>query len=389
MGKSSAVNEWDTLPVIIPRDYAHGDGGNSDSDETHMHHNDDSMSSDMDHGHDHNMPTMMSQGTIMFMDGFHSALFSSPQASAPPPCLNLFYPSWTLHTPSRFVFAMVAITLMGMFVETCGIWRVKFLRKGRSCRREVRLKRLQALREQQRQQRSVDLHGRQIEFRQQSQLELQRDDCDVIDVSQQVAPSPASAALPPPVSFQPRACPTVIQRRMWLAITPKCLRVMFVNIFCCFSIRTKNDGMRAARKYDIIAACLHALRAWLGYLLMLAVMTYAVEFLVSAVVGMVLGRYYCVEMEEGDIVDVVDVGRGIGGTGTGIGGSASGAVMDDGVWGGGDPCCGIDDNEDDYRDDLNVVVGPSLTEIYEPLLSSSSESNARVTRRLVGCQQTE
>lgn len=384
MGKSSAVSEWDTLPVIIPGDAVHGDGGGSSaSDETHMHHNDDGMSSDMDHGHDHNMPMMMSQGTIMFMDGFHSTLFPSSQASAPPPCLNLFYPSWTLHTPSRFVFAMIAITFMGMLVEACGVWRVKILRKGRACRRAVRLKRLQTSREEEQQQQQqeclVDVHGRQLEFRQQSQLELQRDDCDVIDASQQVAPLTSS---PPPVSFQPLVCPAVIQR-MWLTIAPKCVRVMFANIFCCFATRAKNDGIRAARKYDILAACLHALRAWLGYLLMLAVMTYALEFLVSAVVGMVLGRYYCIEMEEGDIVDAVNVRRGRG--------STSGA-MDDGVWGGGDPCCGIDDDdEDDYNDNHNIVVGPNfnLTEIYEPLLSSSLEGNARVTRRLVGGHQVE
>ena len=42
---------------------------------------------------------------------------------------------------------------------------------------------------------------------------------------------------------------------------------------------------------DLIAAALHASRILLGYLLMLAVMSYAVEFLISAVFGVVLGRY--------------------------------------------------------------------------------------------------
>ena len=152
--------------------------------------------------------------------------------------------------------------------------------------------------------------------------------------------------------------------------------------------------MRSARMYEIVAASLHALRAWLGYLLMLAVMTYAVEFLMSAVVGMVLGRYWCVDLED-DIHDAVGVRRGT--DGAGIGGddekqenerAGVGGLSNDGAWGGGDPCCGIDDNEVDYHENHNVI-GTRLADICEPLLLSSSENNARVTRRLVGGQQTE
>ena len=120
-------NRWDAyihMPVIIPDDTTHGGGSGS---EIYRHHDHDNIQ-DMDH----NIPMMTSQGTIMFMDGFHSTLFPSFQASSsPPPCLNLFYPSWTLHTPSRFVLAMIMITLMGILVEVCGVWRVKCLRRGR------------------------------------------------------------------------------------------------------------------------------------------------------------------------------------------------------------------------------------------------------------------
>ena len=52
-------------------------------DHNSMHHNDHSS-------HSHSMP-MMSQGTVMYMDGFQSALFHNSQN--PPPCLNFLHPS--------------------------------------------------------------------------------------------------------------------------------------------------------------------------------------------------------------------------------------------------------------------------------------------------------
>jgi hypothetical protein len=70
-------HHWDVMPVIISHDDdKHGDGEN---DEMHKHHDDDNMNNEADqdqhsHGHAHSMPNM-SQGTIMYMDGFHSALF--------------------------------------------------------------------------------------------------------------------------------------------------------------------------------------------------------------------------------------------------------------------------------------------------------------------------
>ncbi len=59
-------------------------------DHSNMHHQDHSSSS-------HSMP-MMSQGTVMYMDGFHSALFHNSQT--PPPCLNF------LHPTVRYIFSM-------------------------------------------------------------------------------------------------------------------------------------------------------------------------------------------------------------------------------------------------------------------------------------------
>jgi len=143
--------------------------------------------------------------------------------------------------------------------------------------------------------------------------------------------------------------------------------------------------MGAAKRYDVIAACLHALRAWLGFLLMLAVMTYAIEFLVSAVIGMVLGRYLFVDMGGGeDELGAIGAGGKQNNEIVGVD-----TMVNDGVWGGGDPCCGIDDTEDDFHDAHEVMIGPRLTNICEPLLSPSMDNNSRVIRRGVGGQQIE
>lgn len=191
----------------------------------------------------YNIPMMTSQGTIMFMDGFHFALFPSSQASSsPPPCLNLFNPSWTLHTPSRFVFAMIVITLMGILVEASGVWRVKCLRRGINCRREDRLKQLQSLREDQQQQHLISMQERQIEFRRQSQLH--HEECDVSDVSLQAisaAPTtaaPATTLSSPPTSTHAIICPSII-RRMWRTIAPK-LFVRTVFARCCWLFCSEN-----------------------------------------------------------------------------------------------------------------------------------------------------
>ncbi len=132
-----------------------------------------------------------------------------------------------------------------------------------------------------------------------------------------------------------------------------------------------------ARRCDLLAALLHASRVWLGYLLMLAVMSYAVEFLLSAVLGVVLGRYCFMDADGGG--DAVGVGGGIGGMGHNDdgGGRRGDAPSVDAMvahrgngetWGGGDPCC-------DYDDDVDV---------REPLLSSTAlGNNGGVTRRSV------
>ena len=66
---------------------------NNTNDNHNMNHDDHNSMNHSDHSphsHSHIMPTM-SQGTVMYMDGFHSALFHNSQN--PPPCLNFLHPS--------------------------------------------------------------------------------------------------------------------------------------------------------------------------------------------------------------------------------------------------------------------------------------------------------
>ena len=75
-----------------------GDDNKSQQDSSHdfhyqssdMNHEDHSSMNHHDHSSHHSMP-MMSQGTVMYMDGFHSALFHNSET--PPPCLNFLHPS--------------------------------------------------------------------------------------------------------------------------------------------------------------------------------------------------------------------------------------------------------------------------------------------------------
>ncbi len=270
--RGRAASNSGSVPMIVPDDATNVFGGDDNIDRGHQRHRSLSSSS-------------MSMGTIMYMDGFHWALFP-PSDSPPLPCLNLFYPSWTLQTPTRFVLAMASVTSIGMLVEACGVWRVRCLRRGRARRAAER----------------------------------------------------AVAVVPGSSARLPSSC---------------------------------------ARRCDLLAALLHASRIWLGYLLMLAVMSYAVEFLLSAVLGVVLGRYCFMDADGGG--DAVGVGGGIGGMGQiddgggrrGDSPSVDAMVAQRGngeTWGGGDPCC-------DYDDDVDV---------REPLLSSIAlGNNGGVTRRSV------
>ncbi|KAL3799860.1 hypothetical protein ACHAWO_009981 [Cyclotella atomus] len=317
------------LPVIMSDDSTSTDG----HDMHQMDHNSqdtDHDMDDMDHM-DHSSHSMsgMSMGTIMYMDGFHSALFSS--SDPPPQCLNLFNPNWTLDSKEKFVFAMFFIAMLGVLVEACAVWRVKCLRKGRNIRRRERLKRMQRSHNQQ-QPLTNDL----------SPADQSRSDKD------------------------PVICPAIC-RRVWRRYVPRFIQDLARKLF------DTRDASKQINRCEIMAASLHATRALFGYLLMLAVMSYAIEFLFCTIVGMVLGRYWFIE-NEGDFVGAAgDASKQIPGNGN-FNGS-------DGMWGGGDPCCGIDDDDEDFSVDNNMDASSEVetrlmrsedaSDVKEPLLGGS------------------
>lgn len=360
----------------------------------------------------------------MYMDGFHSALFHNTNSNSNNqtpllPCLNLLHPSWTLDTPTKFIVAMIVVSLIGMLVEACGVWRVRCLRKGRKVKqvRAMELKRrwdeaqriVQRQQQQQQQQQFMNdpehigidgsMQGQQLEC---------PSDSVISDVSSEAISTqqPASNSATHVI-----ICPAIL-RRIWRTIVPRCIRsfcTKLVRFSAGGATNKENNSKQLAKRYDIAAATLHATRAALGYILMLAVMTYAIEFLVSAVVGMCCGRYWFVDGGDsfvggggiggngvgGGVVNgAVGVGGNIGGMGLGDAGGGGVGMSDsmfqneqdsyrnDGTWGGGgDPCCGLDDHDDEVEHEQQHHDGDDLR---EPLLSSligSNSNNVGVTRR--------
>jgi len=325
------------LPVIMTDDMDGNNGhdmhqmdhGNMDHNMDHgnMDHNMDHDMGGMDHGMSH-----MSMGTIMYMDGFHSALFST--SDTPPPCLNLFYPTLTLDSEAKFVFAMIFITLLGVMVEACGVWRVKCLRRGRYIRRREKLKR-------QRQQLSSDF----------SQAEQSHS------------------------SLAPIPCPAMI-RRVWRTLVPQFLRDA-ANKCCNCNINTR-DASKQIKRYEIMAASLHATRAWFGYLLMLAVMSYAIEFMVCTIFGMVLGRYWFIEVEEDVAINnAINSSEQIMMEGNN---NFSGG---DGMWGGGDPCCGIDDDDEDFSTATDNNMDAAASEVETRLMQNEPSETPSINEPLL------
>ncbi len=325
--------------------------------------------SSMNHG-DHspeNHETMSSMGTIMYMDGFHSALFP-PSSQPPPPCLNFLHPSWTLHTQTKFVGAMLGVLFMGILVEAFGVWRVKCLRKGKFLRREERRK-IMANRHWQEQQQQ-QAHENQMMNSLISEITL--------DTARTATPNSTSTRA------YHYLCPAFL-RRCWRVVCPRFVRKICAKMCApCFG-RTGygREALRKIRRYEFGAAMLHLLRALVGYLLMLAVMSYAVEFLVCTVVGIVLGRFLFVDME-GEAVDLVAStpgGENSGGAAASLQGvdmpPARGVMPSNGIdrtWGGGDPCCGMDDDEED--DNFEEAI-------REPLITTTTENlqNSGMSRR--------
>lgn len=322
------------LPVIMTDDATTSSNGSHDMHQ--MDHDGHSMNHDMDgmdgmDHMDHSTHSMsgMSMGTIMYMDGFHSALFSSSET--PPPCLNLFNPNWTLDSKEKFIMAMIFITILGVLVEGCGVWRVKCLRRGRYIRRRERQRRVQTLQNQSQQQ-----------------------------LSDNVSQAEASHSNRAPVIYP------VFCLRVWRTLVPRFIRNATSKFF-----GTK-DASKQIKQFEILAASLHAMRAWLGYLLMLAVMSYAVEFLFCAIVGMALGRYWFIENEVASICAV--------GTAAEIMDSNDNFQGGDDMWGGGDPCCGIDDDDEDFSVNNNIVA----SEVETPLMQNEQVDESNMNEPLLG-----
>jgi hypothetical protein len=56
------------------------------------------------------------EGMIMYMDGFRLSL-SSSSANNNNPCLNFYFPEWTLNTRSKFWWAMLGTIALGVVTE--------------------------------------------------------------------------------------------------------------------------------------------------------------------------------------------------------------------------------------------------------------------------------
>ena len=67
----------------------------------------------------------------MYMEGFKFTLAEDEQ-----PCLNLFFPDWTLDTASKFYTALVGCFCLAMFVEGLSAFRYRIVRSVKQAHRQ-------------------------------------------------------------------------------------------------------------------------------------------------------------------------------------------------------------------------------------------------------------
>jgi len=109
-----------------------------------------SMDAGMDAGmNDSSFCMTSAQGTTMYMTGFQFTLFT-PQTC----CLNLLFANWTLDTRTKFIAAMIFVTLIGIITEGVPVMRAKFLKRIKVTKMNVRSKSIKLL--------LSSLHGLQI-----------------------------------------------------------------------------------------------------------------------------------------------------------------------------------------------------------------------------------
>lgn len=89
------------------------------------------MHEEINETNDYNFPSYFCTnskhgGMAMYMDGFHFSLRSASSDSGTQlHCLNLFVPSWTLSTKSRFVLATILVTALGISIEGLSTYKIK------------------------------------------------------------------------------------------------------------------------------------------------------------------------------------------------------------------------------------------------------------------------
>ena len=101
------------------------DGGDADDSNSNSHSGHDHSSHQLFSGGS-NQPFCSGEGMVMYMDGFRWGLKGGGQ-----PCVNLFFPGWTLDTPAKFSGAMIGIVLLAVLTEGISKVRHNLSRKGR------------------------------------------------------------------------------------------------------------------------------------------------------------------------------------------------------------------------------------------------------------------
>jgi len=108
---------------------------NKMSDTHHVHHQEVYNDETLHETSANNFCTNEHGSMAMYMDGFHftfssTTIYYSEANDTPPPlrpCINLYFPGWTLYNRERFVFAMVVVFTLGVMVEFLAVWRVNYL----------------------------------------------------------------------------------------------------------------------------------------------------------------------------------------------------------------------------------------------------------------------
>jgi len=174
-----------------------------------------------------------STGTIMYMDGFHMTMSGGHQ------CLNLYFPTWTLDTRPKFLGACTSILLLSFLTE--GLSKLRYKITASSKKSSTRS--------------SSSRRRRRNQQQQQQQNNNDRSDNSVIisdNTTEEVAATTSTYSY-------------------WIN---RCSNFLF--------------GLNK-RLVHLMISVLHGVQALLGYILMLAGMTFSIELLLSVIIGLGIG----------------------------------------------------------------------------------------------------